>query len=169
MRLRVTSPADLTSALMFAVVGAGALYIAFDYPLGSMRRMGPGLFPISVSVLLIAVGAGLALQSIRLDREAGASEEERARARSEAAALSLPAFSTIRAAFFSLAALLVFALTMPRFGLVPATLALVLIATRAEPDYPLLSAIILAVAMAALSAGVFVFGLGLPFRLWIGG
>lgn len=168
MRLRIKSPADFASGVMFAAVGTGALFISYGYPIGTLHRMGPGLFPFSVSALLIAVGIGLALHSARLVDPAKVSEEDRERARRETAALSLPAFSTIRAAFFSLTALLVFALMMPRFGLVPATLALVFISTRAEPNYPILGALILAVIMAAIAAGVFVYGLGLPFRLWIG-
>jgi fumarylpyruvate hydrolase len=45
-------------------------------------------------------------------------------------------------------------------------IALVLLATRAEPGYPILSAVMLAVAMAVLSTGIFVYALGLPFRIW---
>lgn len=153
MRVRIASPADLVSGLMFAAIGIGALVIGSDYPIGTMRRMGPGMLPLLLGALLTAVGLGLSIQSLLMSREDGAEIE-------------VVGLQSLRAAFFVTASLIVFALMIRQAGLFLSTIAMVLIATRAERGYPVLMAAIVAIALAGITALIFVYALGLPFRLW---
>ena len=54
--LRLLLSTDLLSGLLFAALGAGALYISWRYPAGTAARMGPGYFPHLVSSLLVLLG-----------------------------------------------------------------------------------------------------------------
>src|SRR5690606_41689971 len=65
---------DLIAALLFIVIGTGALIIASDYRIGTLHRMGPGLFPIMVGGLLSAIGVALTIQSYMTGHKPGADE-----------------------------------------------------------------------------------------------
>ena len=51
--------------MMFAGIGAGAMFIARHYPFGTTLRMGPGYFPIVLSGLLILFGIYVMLRGLR--------------------------------------------------------------------------------------------------------
>ena len=144
---------DFIAALIFVAIGVGAFVVAGDYPVGTARRMGPGMFPLLVGGLLIAVGVGLAVQAtfggaFRLHR------------------LHVADLRTLRALFFVLLALLVFALLIRPAGLFLATAATTFVSTRAEPGHRLLPAVVLALSVAALASLIFVQAIGLPIRVW---
>jgi hypothetical protein len=42
--------------LFFITLGAAALWVSRDYPLGDLNRMGPGYFPRMLSLGLICLG-----------------------------------------------------------------------------------------------------------------
>ena len=44
------------AGLMFLAIGAVAIWMAQDYPIGSALRMGPGYFPIVLSGIMILFG-----------------------------------------------------------------------------------------------------------------
>jgi hypothetical protein len=48
---------DFWAGLMFLGLGALAVYLSRDYPLGRAMRMGPGYFPTYLGWLMITVGA----------------------------------------------------------------------------------------------------------------
>ncbi len=153
MNHREHTAENLIAALLFMGIGIAALIIASDYPVGTLRRMGPGLYPMIIGGLLIAVGTGLAIQTLVTGRFEWRLPE-------------WPGWRTLRAVFFVLLALLVFALLIRPAGLFIATSVLVFTATRAEPGYNLVSALVLSLSLAGLCAGIFVYGIGLPFRVW---
>ena len=47
---------DFFAGLFYIVIGASGWYMALDYPFGSALRMGPGYFPIVLSVIMIVFG-----------------------------------------------------------------------------------------------------------------
>ncbi|MDP2411804.1 MAG: tripartite tricarboxylate transporter TctB family protein [Pseudolabrys sp.] len=144
---------NLISAILFVAIGTAAMIIATDYPIGSLRRMGPGLFPLLLGGLLTAVGIGLAVQSLL-------------RFSLPWSFLGLPALATLRAMFFVMLALAAFAVLIRPAGLFPATAIMVFISTRAEPGHGIVSALVLSFVLAVTTALIFVYGIGLPIRLW---
>ena len=62
----IRHPKDFVAGLMFVAVGAAAIVIAANYPLGTAARMGPGYFPRILGILLILLGSALALRALRL-------------------------------------------------------------------------------------------------------
>jgi hypothetical protein len=50
---------DLATGVLFAVIGAGALWVARDYPVGTWSRLGTGAFPQILCWCLLGTGAVL--------------------------------------------------------------------------------------------------------------
>jgi hypothetical protein len=144
---------DLVSAGLFILLGLGALIIALEYPTGTMRRMGPGVFPLLVSGLLTTVGVALAVQTL-------------VSGRLKTIPPLRPKFETIRALFFVMASLLAFALLIRPAGLFAATAVQVFISTRAEPGRGVVGSVILSLVLAVVAVVIFVYGIGLPIRVW---
>lgn len=66
--MRITQDAVL--GLIFMAVGLLALFVAIGYPLGTAGRMGPGYFPVIISVVLACTGAVLVVRSRFVPSEA---------------------------------------------------------------------------------------------------
>lgn len=144
---------DLMAALLFVVIGLVAFVIALDYEVGTVRRLGPGVFPLMVSGLLVLLGVGLAIQVFLSGKFNGVPSLK-------------PRFETVRALFFVLASLLAFALLVRPAGLFIATAVQVFVVTRAEAGRPVLGSLVLALSLAVIAAAIFIYGVGLPIPLW---
>ena len=140
---------DIATGLALAVFGcAAAIYCANSYPLGQFNNLGPGMFP---------TGAGLALAAFGL-------------------AIAVPAFFrsgapveiNLRAGIAVLASIGVFAATATSFGLVPASIATILVSVIGDTRLGIVGALILAVALSVVAALIFITGLGvvLPIYRW---
>ena len=55
---RGRAPRDIWAGLVFVGIGLVALVQVRRYPIGSLTAMGPGYFPLILSVLLILLGLG---------------------------------------------------------------------------------------------------------------
>jgi hypothetical protein len=155
MRVRIRDSRDFLSGLLFTFLGLVALVVASDYPMGTLRRMGPGYFPIVLGGVLTLLGLAIAAKGLSLERA------PEGPSRAEAA----PGF-VWRPLLVVLLALVVFAVALPYIGLALAVVVLVLISAFAEPGFRLRSALPLALILAAMAVGIFVYGIGLPFRVW---
>ena len=153
--------ADLVAAALFIVTGFGAVWIALDYPLGTLRRLGPGAMPMGVGVLLILSGFGLGLQTLlRLRYEGPLTKPVLL------GWFKWPKRHVLRATFSIVAGLCAFGLLVRPSGLFLATAVLVFLSSRAEAGTPILGSILLALVIPAMCVGIFVYGIGLPFRVW---
>jgi hypothetical protein len=138
---------------MFVVLGLGALGVAIVYPVGRLAQMGPGFFPIALAVTLTLLGAAVCAGGLARGAAPDADDGP----------LVGPA---ARPLLFVTLGLVAFAVLVRPLGLVPATVALVLIASRADRGFPWALAVPLSLALAAVATAIFVYGLGLPFRVW---
>jgi hypothetical protein len=144
---RICSPKDFWAGLIFSATGGGFILLAQQYRLGDMHRMGPGMFPTLVGVLLSGLGAIMVLRAFAV---VGA---------------PVPRFQA-RAIGVTLAAIVAFGLVLQSLGLVAAVAVLVLIGGCAAREARVLENVILAAVLIVFSAGVFVWLLGLPLPLW---
>src|SRR5579862_1529847 len=126
---RPSARQDLIAGMLSIAFGAFMLDRALTYPMGSPLRMGPGFFPTVLSALIIILGAGLALYGLK--RQPAASMRE---------------FS-IRPVVTIAAGIALFAVLIERFGVAPATIALVLVSSLAERRWRPARALIVAAAM----------------------
>ena len=157
---------DLYSGAMFITIGLGAMITARNYPLGSIDRMGPGFFPTVLGAIIAILGVVLVLKNLegfRLAKQhkqtvSASSEGERSR--------QDRMLRAARAMLFVLGGMSFFALTIEHIGLIASVIGLVIICSFAEPGMKWRSTLLLALFMAALSAAIFRYGIGLPLQLW---
>lgn len=151
--MTVEDKADLAAGLLIALLGgAVAVYAASSYDLGTLRRMGPGMFPMGLGALMGALGLILALGAARRSRSSLTLARDRVGVEFRSAALAT-------------AGVTAFGLLIRPAGLVLAVLAVVIIPAFADRKNQPLSIIVLAVALAVLAVAIFHWLLGLPMPL----
>ena len=64
MRMQGRSPRDIWAGLVFVAIGLLALSQVRSYPIGTLTAMGPGYFPLILSVLLVGLGLASAARGI---------------------------------------------------------------------------------------------------------
>jgi hypothetical protein len=138
---------DSVAGLMFLAFGVAGLWFGRNYPVGTSLRMGPGYMPYLLSWLLILFGAGIGLKG----------------ALSEGAKLDT---WYLRPLSMVLLGTLAFAFTIDRFGLVVATVVSMVVGAYGGREFKFFEALVLALCAAAISVGVFVYGLKLPLDVW---
>jgi len=148
MKFRVRSQREFTAGLIFFCVGSVWLAGSLDHRIGSATAMGPGYFPFAISLVLALLGLGSVIRSLTI---------------SEADILEPWPLAALA---FVLGGVVGFGLLLQSAGLIAAAAVLILLSCwsrlRARPGETLL----LAVALIALVAGIFVFGLGMPVDLY---
>jgi hypothetical protein len=134
---------DIVAGLGLTLTGSAAtLYALSKYSLGTVSRMGPGMMPVALGVIL--AGFGLVIAVPALFRKG------------EAAELKLRPLLVLSACIVS------FAVMIETVGLVPAVFTTAVVATFAEAEVPLVKAVMLGAALSLLTWAIFILGLGLP-------
>lgn len=137
----------ITGGIFFAFGAAGAV-MSLGYSLGTPTKVGPGGFPLLLSVILAGLGLTNIVNGVRTPYDGGLGSW---RARS----IYLVPLSVI-----------FFGLTVQSLGLVIAIIGTTLIACLANPAIRLMEVAIMCVVLAVFGAGLFVYGLNLPFSLF---
>ena len=145
--IKVKSPQDFWAGLLFLVIGCLALWLGRGYAFGTATKMGPGYLPTVLSWALVLVGAFLSLRALALEGPA-----------IEA--------SLIRPQIFILLAIVVFGLLIERVGLAPAIIAVTVIAANASREMRWKETLAVAVGLAVLCVGLFIYLLGQPLSIW---
>jgi hypothetical protein len=136
-------------ALMFAL-GVGAILEGRKYSMGTLSRMGPGYFPVSLGVILALVGAAIAITA-RFAQHEG---EEKV----------LP--PEWRGWFCICLSIIAFVGLGKYGGLVPATFAIVFISALGDRQNTIKSALVLAGAIVVVCMIVFWWALQMQFPLF---
>lgn len=144
---RIRGAQDFLAGAMFVAIGALALYLARDYPMGSAMRMGPGYFPTVLGGILTVLGGVLMAKGL-LVRGPGTGR-----------------FALLPLALI-LAAVALFAFSVERAGILVAVALVVVVGALPSGQFRWHEVLILVVVMAALAVGLFTEGLGLPFRIF---
>jgi len=148
-RIRLAAPPlDLAAGCLSALIGAGGLRPARDWPLGTPTDPGSGAFPVLVCLGLIVLGIWIGARSLIVPGGARLSS------------------GGGRPVLVVTSAVALFALLLDKIGLFAAILVLVLVADRAgAKPRPLIMAVFGA-CLAGACVLLFVQGLGLPIRVW---
>ena len=110
-------------------------------------HMGPGYFPTMIGLLLVLVGLIIAMKGLFKK------------------GIEIKAWA-LRPLVMVSAAVVVFALLIQPLGLVLATLALVLISCLGSSEFRIREVVVLSLLLAAFVVGVFIYGVGLPLKVW---
>jgi hypothetical protein len=137
--------ADLTAGLLFILFGAIFGLQSLGLDMGSTLRMGPGYFPMVLSVILTGLGIAVVVSAFGSVSEAVGN-------------------FAWRGMLFILPAPIFFGLTVRGLGFVPSIFFTTLIAALAALKMRPVYAIALALAVTIFSTLVFSYALGLPFR-----
>lgn len=137
------------------IVGGGLLiaggllfswYAAQHYDLGTVRRMGPGMFPTGLGMILAVFGASIAIPAFFRN---GVAPKVR-----------------IWTPLFVLSGVAAFALLVRPFGLIPAILGVTIISSFAELKVRPLSLAILCIVLCTIAWLTFRVGLGLAIPMF---
>lgn len=144
---------DYYAGALMVLVGVAAAWAGAGYHVGKLARMGPGFFPLAVGVLLAIVGVLIALN---------ADDETAEPAPGMHGAHALP---DVRGALCLVGGMLAFWLFGHYGGLLPATFAITFVCALGDRQNTLAQAAALALAMVAVAALVFHWGLQLQLPL----
>ena len=142
------NPQDFFAGALFAAFGAAALWFGQSFAIGTPTRMGAGYLPTVLGWSLIGIGIFITLRSLVLSGN------------------PIPA-SAVRPQVFIIAALIAFAVLIERFGLLPATAAVVILGSAASRDMRWIEMLVLAVGASAAAVALFIYTLGQPMEAWI--
>jgi Tripartite tricarboxylate transporter TctB family len=137
------------SGLLFVAFATFFFVVALNYPAGTAARMGPGYFPRLLAIVLAAIGLAVMLGAVRR------AAERQALRRWDMKGLAWVTGSVI-----------LFALLLFPFGLVASLFVLIMVSSKASPEFTWRGALANAAILIALCLVVFVFGLGLQLPVW---
>lgn len=144
---------DVLAGLVVTLIGIGAIFEALSYNLGTAAQMGPGFFPLSIGMIIVALGLGIIMIG---GRGPEMHQEEGDQATTPWRALiALPL------------SILIFSVATPSFGLAPATFLAVFISTFADRTLTLLRSLVIALGWTTLCILIFRVGLGIQVRVFI--
>jgi Tripartite tricarboxylate transporter TctB family len=145
--MKIRAHSDFWSGLLFVAIGVAVLVLARNYRMGTAARMGPGYFPTLLGALMAFIGVTLSAPAFAIEGE------------------TVQRFH-LRPLAFVLLGIAVFGITLSYLGFAAAIVALVAVASFAEPDLTPLETAGIAAFLTVFCILVFVVLLGLPLRLW---
>jgi hypothetical protein len=149
MQLEFRNNRDVWAGAMMIVTGAVAIIIARNYDFGTALRMGPGYFPSVLGGILVLFGLYLLASGLR-------SNEKIVGGWSLRALVVLPL------------ALVLFGVLMDYAGFVPALMVLIVGSAVAGSEFRLVEVLVLAAGLTFFAVALFIWGLGMPYPLFIG-
>jgi hypothetical protein len=141
---------DYYGGALMLLIGLGAIFQGSSYPIGTLSRMGPGFFPVSLGVILAFIGVAIAASAKSSVPEGDVAD--------------LP--PEWRGWICIIVSIIAFVVLGKYGGLVPATFAVVFISALGDRQNTVMSAFVLAIAMVAVCVTVFWWALQLPFSLF---
>ena len=144
--MKIKNHRDFWAGAMFVVFGLMFIVLSQQYPLGSAAKMGPGYFPTVLGGLMTLLGVIIGIGGVS----------------KKAAALRVDRFDWKIMALL-LVAVALFAVMLPRLGMVVSVITLVLLSSVASHEFRLRDTLISIVVLLFIAYGVFVWGLELQF------
>lgn len=147
MKVKLYDNKDFLAGLLMIAIGAIGFYMALDYPFGSALRMGPGYFPRVLAGIIIAFGVYVGLRGLRTGEK-------------------VEGIWGWKALAFVTAAFVAFGWLMDHVGMIPSLVVLFFVSALAGHEFKWKEVVILAAVMIVFAWAVFIYGLGLPYRLF---
>lgn len=149
MRPAVLNKKDFWAGLMLIATGVAAAVIARNYPFGTALRMGPGYFPTILGAIIALFGLYFVIKGLRSSE-------------------TIEGNWSLRALIVLPLSLVLFGLLMDRAGFIPALAVLAFGSAAAGRKFKFKEVALLTVVLTILCVAVFIWGLGLPYRLVVG-
>ena len=149
MRIDLRSNKDFLAGLLFMAIGLAAVAVALNYPFGTAMRMGSGYFPSVLGGILVLLGAWVMARGLR--------SGEKLESGWGCKPLALVALSFV-----------LFGFIMPRFGLIPALVAVLFVSALAGREFRLKEVLVLTAVLCAFAVVVLLYVLKMPYPLIAG-
>lgn len=145
----IKSKKDLYAGIMFIAIGAFFALWAKNYPMGTAVRMGPAYFPTILGVMCALLGLIIAIRGFTTPDED-------------------PRPTQLKPLFFINGAAVLFGLLIDplKIGFVGAVVASVFVCAYGGYEFKWKEALMESVVLVVVCYLAFVYGLGLPFRLF---
>lgn len=147
--MRIRRPKDFLTGIMFILIGAAAIVLSLNYPIGTAARMGPGYFPFALGAFLAVLGAAVLLKSLFW-----------ATGSQNWPVLHYGPLTLV------LSSVVLFGLLLRPLGLLGATLVLVIVCSRASREFRWKEALLNAVVLTLIVLVVFVYFLQFQLPVW---
>jgi hypothetical protein len=147
MRAGAGNVSDLAGAALLIAIGGFGAVLASDLPMRSGPRLGPGAMPLGASLLVMGMGLVVALRGFLVSEPP-------------------PGGWRLRPMLAVSGAIVAFALTVERAGLVAASALLLALAVAAQPRPRWIESGLYIVALTAATAALFKLVLKQPLSLW---
>lgn len=153
MTTTIRNVKDFWAGLIYMVVGLAAIFLAWDYGMGTATKMGPAYFPSVLGGMLALIGAASVVRAfIRKGEPIGT--------------------IALKGMLFVCGSTALFAVLLRGAGLVIALIVLVIVSAYGSVKFKLGTSIVLALGLTVACVLVFIKGLGIPLPLfgsWFGG
>ena len=147
MKPEILQSKDFWGGVMLVAIGALAMAVARNYTFGTALRMGPGYFPTVLGGVLVLFGLAILGRCLYAPEPVDGN-------------WSLRALVVLPIAFA------LFGFLMDRAGFVPALAVLIVASAAAGPGFRLIEVLALTAFLTLACVAVFIWGLGLPYRLF---
>ena len=147
--MKLRNHQDLWAGIMFIALGVLFVLLSRQYQLGTAAKMGPGYFPTVLGGLLALLGLMIVASAF-------------AKSNIEAKLAKVG----WRELFLVLLGVGLFAVLLPKFGLVIALFVLIFVSALASHEFNFKETFISAIALNVLAWGVFAKGLELQLSVW---
>jgi hypothetical protein len=138
---------DFLAGLLFSAIGLAVAVIAWNqYSIGTSAKMGPGYFPVMMGGLLTIFGIYILVRGLFR-------------------AIAIEGAWAVRPLALITISILAFGYLMDQLGMIVALLTLFLVSAFGGHEFKLKEVLILAAVMTVAAWAVFIYGLGVPFRL----
>jgi hypothetical protein len=142
---------DFLAGLLFCAIGLTAAGIAWrQYPIGTSATMGPGYFPVMMGGILTMFGIYILVRGLFR-------------------VIAIEGAWAIRPLVMISISILAFGFLMDQLGMIVALLALFLLSAFGGHEFRLKEVLILTAVMTLIAWAVFIYGLGVSFRLFTWG
>jgi hypothetical protein len=144
--IRVKNP-QVASGTLFLLIGLFGIGYALKYRLGSGTEMGPGYFPMGVSLVLALIGLITVIGGFTWRR-------------------TDPAVEFQLAPLIIVFGVVVFGVVIDKFGFVPAVAVLTLLTCYQRWFTKPLEVLLMVIVMVVVTTGLFIYLLGMPFPMF---
>jgi len=146
MKVELRNNIDFLAGLLMITVGAGAFYMALEFPFGSALRMGPGYFPRVLAGIFMCFGVYVLIRGLITGQR-------------------VKGYWGFKPLAFITVSLIAFGFSMEHWGFFPSIGLLFIIASLASKEFSIKEVPILMVVMSAFAWLVFIKLIGLPYPL----
>jgi hypothetical protein len=147
MKNGLHNPKDFYAGLFFIFFGVATFVISRSYAMGTTIRMGPGYFPTLLGGILTLLGLMVSARALWVKGEPIKAGK-------------------VRPVLLILVSIVAFAYLLERIGLVLASFLLIMTSSLGGGEFRFREVILFYLILTALSVAIFIYGLGLPFKVW---